>query len=100
MRAGDDSEVRETTEQRTKKQEMVGQATSRAAKEERPEVKEVAEVEVPLVKKRKRLMRAREMVPAREGTSAREVCLQGTEPDRGRKKGEREKTRQPKRDPG
>lgn len=57
--AGDGPEVREAAGQRTEEQEVERQATSRATKEERPEVKEVAEVEVPLARKRKRLMRAR-----------------------------------------
>lgn len=63
-------------------------------------MEEVVEVEVPLIRKRKRLMRASEMVPVREGALAGEAVLAGAGPDRGRRKGKRGKTHRPKRDPG
>lgn len=72
---GSDLESREAAEPRREQQE----ATSGAAGEGDAEVEEVAEVEIPLVRKRRRLMRAGEMVPAREG-----VVPTGDGPDRGR----------------
>lgn len=77
MSAGNGPEVLEVVGQRREEHEAVGQATSKAAGKGRSEVEEVAKAEVPLFPKKRRLMRAGEIVSAGEGASAGEVVPTG-----------------------
>lgn len=71
--AGSELEIIEVTGQEKEEQEAVGQATSRGAREANPIVAEETEAEVPLVRKRRRLTKVGDIVPAWEGASSEEV---------------------------
>lgn len=85
------------TEQVRKEQEVVGQATIRDAREANPSVEEEAEVEIPLVRKRRRLNESRGYGTGKRSCT-RKWCQQGTGPNRGRRREKQEKTCQLRRD--
>lgn len=70
---GSEPEVIEVTGHERGEQETVGRVTIKGAKGANPAVEEEAEAEVPLVQKRRRLMKVGDMVSTREGASSGEV---------------------------
>lgn len=81
---GNDLERGAVVGQRREEQETISEATGKGGSE----AEEVAKVETPLVQKRRRLMRAGEMVPVRKSVSAGDVVL--TRDGAGQREGETE----------
>lgn len=90
----------EAVGQRREEQETGGQPTARAAGEVSSNTGKKEEVEVPLVRKKRRLTNVRDMLPTRGARQQRRSCLQktGTGLDKGRRGKRRWKTCQSGKD--